>query len=131
MTEKLPTKSELMAEMQAHVDYIKNGYSGLSIRVEQDKDLNQFWFMFESFALGNARAYREDLTAPADGHAVIVGKDGMLRVSKGTFSDTGLLQTYEDKESGLYNCTGWENWCDYLNRDHHSDGWEKEWEIIQ
>ena len=122
---KLPTKSELMAEMQAHADYIRNGYTGkLSIRIEKDKHLNQLWFMFESFSLGNAMEYRLDPIAPVKGITVI-SKSGRLWVSAGEL-DGDMLNVFDYSELEEISCL--RHWCDYFDRSHHSPGWRKEWE---
>lgn len=134
--EKLKTKSELRAEFEKDAEVIRKHFNrkvNLEVLVCEHYETMfiRISNKFGADVCGQSQFFVPDLVPPADGRAVIVGTHGGMRVSKGKFSDFGKLQTHEESGSGFPKCAGWEHWCDYLNRDHHSPGWKKEWEKIR
>lgn len=131
----MKTKSELMAELEKDAEVIRKHFNGAFVKGWMTGQNNTLRINIRDHAgpeiCGNEFEYRPDPVAPADGRAVIVGNGNgisWMRISMGEFDKYGNLKCFSDQRDGSQDYCFWENWCDYLNRDHHSPGWRKEWE---
>lgn len=134
MTEKLPTRSELMDEMLGTADYVNNGENtyGNRITVLEYGDGGSLFFWCGENQVGKPREYLPEPVAPAKWEPVFIRTGGdlktVVRISAGSFGGNGMLQCVCDSENGFML---WDKWCSINNRDHHSEGWKREWETIQ
>lgn len=145
---ELKTKSELIEELEKDAEVIRKHFERGPTLVKIYEGISQRTLSIEIYTgqsggiLGAALEYRPNPVAPADGRAVMVrylnnGKDTtIILLSKGIFFEGNerRLVCYDSHMRFDEPCfedsphVGWYYWCDYLNRDHHSPGWQKEWE---
>jgi hypothetical protein len=128
MNEKqLPTESELREELQEICDAVNKldaieakiiqQHSGMYVEVydmyKKDRMVRSFNYFF-----------KPDIQPPAKYRAVF-SKPGRQWISCGEMFNGGLRVIDNEEEDGMAYM---KHWCDCLDRTHHSEGWDPEWE---
>ena len=127
---KLPTKTEVMAEMQEICDDVNGEESSHILMIKEDSITNTLWFKFRGAYVGAGKKFRPEVNLPKKGRSVICN-DGFIYFSHGECDENGLLLVSSMLKKLIVNQheRALRYWRDYDNPCHRSNEWREEWNV--